>query len=301
MKWLIGCLVALFMVTPAFAGEDPYIAVVGNDISASTFYLSPKYVQFLYDQTIFAVPTTGEQFRAQNPIIQPEICDTLGVGSGPFGNQPPFTFRGNANARVTAGNAGWYEWYVRVPKKPCGEINLVIQCGIIKPNTFADLAFAAVQYCAAETGELIGDGFCSHRFTDPGIDPINYLALPKIIATASPGPYNSFTPFNLTAYKNPGTYQLAFATDTGAIKNDAASQILDGSVNARILLKSCMDKTIVVKLPVAGQINALGQTEADLLEGDLIFVRMNVPRPNTVDIYCHAQSLRVMGIGETPF
>ena len=301
MKWLIGCLVALIMVSSAMAGEDPYIAVVANDINANTFYLSPKYVQFLYDQTIFAVPTTGEQFRAQTPVIQPEICDTLGVGSGPLGNQPPFTFLGNPNARATAGNAGWFEWYIRLPKKPVGEINLCIQCGVIKPNTFADLAFAAVQYCAAETGERIGDGFCSHQFVDPGIDPIVPAALPKIIAIASPGPYNSFTPFNLTAYKNPGTYQLAFNAETKAIANDAASQVLNGSNDTRILLKACMDKCVVVKLPVTGQINAAGQVENDLMEGDLIFVRMNIPRQNTVDIYCHAQSLRLMGLGESPF
>ena len=39
--------------------------------------------------------------------------------------------------------------------------------------------------------------------------------------------------------------------------------------------------------------------EADLEYGDLIYVRLDIPRSNTVDIYCHEQSLRVMGIGET--
>jgi hypothetical protein len=52
---------------------------------------------------------------------------------------------------------------------------------------------------------------------------------------------------------------------------------------------------------VTGQINALGETENDLEAGDLIYVRMDVPRQNTVDIYCHAQSVRVAGIGESPF
>jgi len=51
MKWLIGCLLALVMVSAAFAGEDPYVAIVGNDLNdANLFYLSPKYSQFLYDQ-----------------------------------------------------------------------------------------------------------------------------------------------------------------------------------------------------------------------------------------------------------
>jgi hypothetical protein len=311
MKWLIGCLVALFMVAPAMAGEDPYIAVVGNDMNANRFYLSPKYVQFLYDQTVFGVPTTGEQFRSQMPVIQPEICDTTGTGTGRFGTFPPFTFLGNPNSRVSAGNTGWYEWYIRLPKKPVGEINLVLQCGIIKPNAFADLAFDAVTLCAAETGERLYYGFCSHRFVDPGVNPIAPAALPRITAIAFPGSYNSFTPFYLTAYKNPGTYSLAFDATSGAILSDASAQLLDGTTAARFLLKACMDKTIVAKLPVQGQVNAgapappiataITNVESDLVEGDLIYVRMTVPRQNTIDIYCHSQSLRLMGIGESAF
>ena len=298
MKWLFACLIALLLVTPAMAGEDPYIGVVGNDINANTFYLSPKYVQFLHDQTVASIPVTGEVFTANSAIIQPEICDTTGIAAGPQ-NGPPFTFRGNFNGRVTAGNAGWYEWVVRLPKKPSGEINLCIQCGILKPNAFTFLGFESVLDCAAETGERIGDGLCVREEVNPGENPLNTAALPKILAKASPGPYaaDNFTPFTLTAFRNPGTYDF-----TGTLVNDAATQALDGLDNGtRILLKSCMDKCVVVKLPVTGQVNALGQIEHDLEAGDLIDVRINIPRPNTVDIYCHAESLRVMGVGEAAF
>jgi len=299
------------MVSPALAGEDPYVAIVGNDVTAIPFYFSPKYLQWAYDQTIFGVPTTGEQFRAQMPVIQPEVCDTKGSGTGPYGSLPPFTFLGKPNARVSQGNAGWFEWYVRLPKKPVGEINLVFQCGIIKPDTFANMGFQAVNYCAAETGERITAGFCAHEFVDPGVNPIVPTAQPRVTAIALPGPYNSFTPFYLTAYKNPGTYAINFDPANGAIGNDAVNQLLDGTANARVLLKSCFDKTVVAKIPVAGQVNAGAPTppittaitnvESDLVEGDLIYVRLYVPRANTVDIYCHEQSFRLMGIGEAPF
>jgi hypothetical protein len=56
--------------------------------------------------------------------------------------------------------------------------------------------------------------------------------------------------------------------------DSASLQVLDGSADARILFKACMDKTVIANIPVAGQINALGQVEADLEAGDLIFVRM---------------------------
>ena len=113
MKWLIGCLLALVMVSAAFAGEDVYIGIVGNDVEYNPFYFSQKHQQFLYDQTLFDVPvcfgtfppTTPqtriggvgcEQFRSNGPMNQPEICDTTGVVNG-VGD---FAFFGEPNAVV---------------------------------------------------------------------------------------------------------------------------------------------------------------------------------------------------------
>ena len=146
----------------------------------------------------------------------------------------------------------------------------MIQCGVVKPNAFAVYDFDSVRLCAAETGERIGAGMCVRQEVDPGVSPVNNTALPKITAIAYPGPYNDFTPFNLTAFKNPSAYTLTFDAITQAMSNNGNSQVLDGSSNTRILLKTCMDKTIVTKLPVTGQINALGQAETDLEAGDLI-------------------------------
>ncbi|OGP66432.1 MAG: hypothetical protein A2170_07845 [Deltaproteobacteria bacterium RBG_13_53_10] len=67
------------------------------------------------------------------------------------------------------------------------------------------------------------------------------------------------------------------------------------------MLKACLDKTVITKIPVTGQVNALGQVEYDLEAGDLIYVRMDIPINNTVDIYCNAQSVKLAGIGESPF
>ena len=39
-------------------------------------------------------------------------------------------------ALTSAGNSGWYEWVIALPKKPEGEINLEIQCGVLKPNSW---------------------------------------------------------------------------------------------------------------------------------------------------------------------
>ena len=161
---------------PPRQGESPYIGIVGNDIAFNPFYFSQKHQQFLYDQDFFDVPvcfgsfppvTTQtrvggsgcEQFRSNTPMNQPEICDTTGVVNG-VGD---FSFYGEPNAVIRKDNAGYYEWYIRLPKKPNGQINLVFQCGVLKPNTFAFEEFNAVELCAAETGERIGTGFCTQE------------------------------------------------------------------------------------------------------------------------------------------
>jgi len=323
MKWLIGCLLALVMASAAFAGEDPYIGIVGNDIDFNSFYFSQKHQQFLFDQEAIDVPVcfgsfppftpqtrvgdSGcEQFRSNKPINQPEICDVDGTVIDFF--KGDFEYFGNPNAVITKQNAGWFEWWIRLPKKPSGEINICIQCGILKPNTFTPFTgFLAVEECAAETGERIGTGWCTQDQVEPPMNPIVNTALPKLTVGAFPGPYApvDFKPFRLTAYKNPSNYALS-TSETNPIPgphmtNSGSLQLLDGTTNARILLKSCMDKCVVVKIPVTGQVNAGGDTEFDLEAGDLIGIRVDVPINNTVDIYCHSQSARIAGIGESPF
>ena len=327
MKWLIGCLLALVMVSAAFAGEDPYIAIVGNDAVtgvglgngvANPFYFSQKHQQFLYDQDLFNVPVCFgsfplvtpqtrvgglgcEQFRSNTPTNQPEICDSNGIVIEGVGNDPDtFTFFGEPNAVIRKQNAGYFEWFIRLPKKPSGEINICIQCGVLKPNTFAFEQFDAIDLCAAETGERIGTGFCTRDQVAPGVNPIVAGALPTITAIAYPGPYSlGFTPFNLTAYRNPSAYSGENVNQP--MTNTQSLQVLNGNADTRVLLKACMDKCIVAKIPVTGQTNAAAQTENDLEPGDLIYVRMDVPISNTVDIYCHSQSARLAGVGEAPF
>lgn len=311
MKWLITLVVALSFVAPAFAGEDPYIAIVGNDNAYKPWYVSPKYQQFMYDQEAWGVPICDgtfppaysaayrerfgagcEQWRSQTPQNAPEVCYFNPAGF------PPPTGLVWPNALTPAGNSGWYEWYVRLPKKPSGQINLVLQCGVLKPNSFPFWEYESIELCAAETGERIGDGTCVRDEVNPGWNPLVIGALPKIKAIAYPGPYSSFTPFYLTAFRNPGTYN-PFASDI--MKDGEGAQVLNGTdAGTRILLKACMDKTVVTKLPVTGQVNAANQEETDLEAGDIIYVRIDIPRANTVDVFCSRQSLKVMGIGEAP-
>ncbi len=283
MKWLFVCLALLLLVNQASAGEDPYVGIVDNDSSGQgwNFYFTVRHQQFMFDQESLGIPVAGEQFRSQTASTRREVCNETLTGGLP-------------NAKTPAGNSGFYEWWIRLPKKPSGEINIVIECGVLKPGG------TSIELCAAETGERVGFGTCVRQEVDPGVNPVINTALPRVTSVVYPGPFNAFPPFHLTAFKNPSSYTLAFDA-TQAMSNNGNSQVLDGGSNARILLKACMDKTIVTKLPVTGQVNALGETETDLEAGDLIQVRLDIPRQNSVDVYCHRWSTRLMGVGESSF
>jgi hypothetical protein len=320
---LVGVMI---LAAPAFAGEEPYKAAVYEDSEIPPFYISPKLAQFTHPETFYyghcyfyfcnptgpvdpevCVPLDGncficsskckERFSSKTAPISPEVCCEKDTSECPD----------IGNSRITKGNSGWYEWVIGLPKKPEGELNIEIECGVLKPNAREILGPDAINLCAAETGEIINPGLCERM-------PDSYLkagALPRITAIAYPGAQNDFVPFHLTAYRNPGQYAITKAHDPDCINakgkpvmclNDSTSmQILDGTIRARIALKACMDKTIIVKWPVSGTMNELGETEANLEAGDLIKVRMDVPLANTVDIYCNQYSVKIGGIGEPPW
>jgi len=53
---------------------------------------------------------------------------------------------------------------------------------------------------------------------DPGVSPVVNTALPKINGIAYPGPYNDFTPFNMTAFQEPQRlYAHPFDANTEAM------------------------------------------------------------------------------------
>jgi hypothetical protein len=308
--------------------EEPYKAAVENDKDVPPFYISPKLFQFTHYDTwyyegcndvlspldprvnlqkckidggVAICPSRcSERFDSKTVENQPEVCctsktvaDSVGdlnfvhcpdTGTNPH---PPVK-----TALTTAGNSGWYEWVIALPKKPVGEMNIEIECGVLKPNAWKFNEYEAIEKCAAETGEPIASGLCVRVVK--GL--LKSGALPKIEVIAHPGCQNTFTPFHLTSYRNPGTYVVK--KSSGHIINNAATQVLDGKYQTRIALKPCMNKTILIKWPTEGTVNALGETEANLEAGDLIKVRMDIPVGNTVDVYCSKYSVLIGGIGE---
>jgi hypothetical protein len=313
-----GVALAVAFCGSALAGQEPYIAVVGDDYYANGFYLSYKEQQFLHANpewvyTYTTAHTFWEQFRTQNqrifpnptspaPQVQPEVCDT----EGEWRSAQEWYDRGNPNYLIAHGNAGFYEWDVVLPKKPRGNINLALQLGVLKDNAWAsNIAegghYHTIEVCAGETGERLGVGICNRAEDNPRIPPVIPNWLPVVTATAIAGPFANFsTPFSLTAYKQPSNFVLAIPqpAPAPAAPNPTAATLLVGSPDNRVVLKGCLTENILVKIPVTGYSNILEQTETDLEAGDKIRVRLDFPNGHSMDIYGHRESLRVMGLGD---
>jgi hypothetical protein len=325
---LLAILLAMAFVMPAFAGEEPYKAAVWNDWAIPDFHMSAKLKQFTHYErdtayydgctdvlfapdpritsdcetfgNAFLCPSAcSEQFKAKTPQSQPEVCCSAPAGVVGLTESDPQLLRcpdyndHGKTALTSAGNSGWYEWVIALPKKPEGEINIEIECGALKPNSWPFLHYDSINVCAAVTGEPVGP-----NCTRLGANLIT-AALPTLEVTAHPGCSNDFEPFHLTAYRTPSNY--AIPNKALLPGNTKALQALDGNPGASIALKACMEETVLAKMPEDGiQKVVKGQleTEANLEAGDLIKVRMMVPKYNTVDLYCGKWSVTLGGIGE---
>jgi hypothetical protein len=94
--------------------------------------------------------------------------------------------------------------------------------------------------------------------------------------------------FPLTAYRTPGPYGGGAGT----------ASILNGTAAARVLLKACQSEAVIAKFPVTGFQAPASKPEWDLEAGDRIHVRLFIPSGHSMDIYCHAQSVRVQYNGD---
>lgn len=290
---------AAVMAATGLRAEEPYVASVGADDGIKKFYIAPQLYQFTH-QT--AATDGAESFSFGRGVSEaPEVCN-LDFDGGSLNVENEV----NSNWMITRGSESHFQWVIRLPKKPAGNLTVALQCGVLKPNSVF-LFDRAVSYCAGEEGEF-ADVNCTRRLDEPGISgvaPNRYL--PKLAVSAIAegtdpnAPPAGLVPFNLTSYRNPGDHAFTLASPDGGLVDSRSMQVLNGSAGSSIIMKACMAKTIVLKMPVTGQLNAAGQTEFDLEAGDLISVRLDLPRGHTMDVFCNRDSVKVMGIGAPSF
>jgi hypothetical protein len=295
----------LLISANAFAGQEPYVAVVGDDTTIDTFYISKKLYQFTHPNTDSAYTDSTfllEDFRASQPINKQEVCVS------DHNPPPPEWITTNYNALVSHNNQGWYEWTIVLPKKLEGNINIVVQCGVLKPEAYPFLGQEAIDLCAGETGERIGQGFCTRAPDHPAQNPVLINLLPRITVRATPGPYA--TPGFDTGPAGPDNNSNGYPFDVGddwytlvgyrvpgPFTGSGGLSVLNGGTYSRMLLKACQSEVVLAKIPVTGYRAGANRPEWVLEAGDRINVRLDIPAFHTMDVYCHAHSVRVQGNG----
>jgi hypothetical protein len=280
-----------------WAGQEPYVGVVGVDEDMNRYYIEEKLWRWLHPEI-----SVGEDFR---PSIYASTAEEVCLADHEHETTQEYA---NEVYEIPYFNEGGYEWIIQLPKKPRGNLNIQIQCGVLKPNADSVAGMfgvAPVDICAGETGEETF-GLCDRVYTVANQNVIKQNYLPTVTATAERKAGGSF---HLTAYRVPSAFSNIFTTTSlgkglkGYSKN---LQVLDGSKQTRVVLKSCQPETLFVKMPVSGQIverladdgtKAL-DTEYDLEAGDRIRVKLDFPRGHLMDVFCNEYSVKVMGLGD---
>lgn len=256
---LIALVVAgLFIAVPAWAGNIPEFDAVGCD--ATNYFALGNSVQ--YGQVI------ANNIGPKGPINYwsafPSNMEYFRETAGQLFPDP--CFPEYLSAMTDAWNQGVYEWQIVLQMKPESDINVNIYDCVLKHNEFD------VWEAADQTGRYRAPW--GQLFFVPTANPI-------MTVTAYPGQYATpgFTsPIILDARVLPGLDLVA----------------MDEQLYTS---KALWSEGLVLALPQTGNVNASGEAEYNLKQGDMIRVTVEIPSNNTVDLFYGQDNVILKYIG----
>jgi hypothetical protein len=274
-------LAGMFLVSSAWAGNYPEFDAVGvdqnnffakNNIAYKmvTEYFGKNKVEGLYALEEYSNFT--EAVMGKYKVSQYEKF----YGSAGLAYTDP-CWKEFKSVLTTIQRDGSYEWYIVLQMQPESDIDLNIYDCVMK-------------WQGADHGGLWGNADQTGRFrADWGKLFFVPCSAPDITVVAYPGPFatNSFKDMGkqvLDARKMPGLWRTS----------------LDEKWYTS---KAHWDESIVIALPETGYFNERGDANFQLVQGDIIYVKIQIPETNTVDIYYGADSvvLKYIGMSNTEF
>ena len=293
---LVIICVALALAAPVWAGNRPEYDAVGCDWCNGFAATSLKYevvtgftrLNFYSDFTY----TNADQYESWEPVsdlfkrvytyngktwksvydewfytqagqLSPDIC---------YGEVGDCNTGRIVSALTDAYNIGVYQWQIVLQMKPETDLNINIFDCVTKHNTF-DIVNNAEQTgrYRADWGQLF----------------FVQSANPSITVAAFPG-----------QFATPG-WPLITAVAPGMVLDARMMPSLGLMALDQALYtsKAHWEEGIVVKLPQNGDVNTSGQTEVNLKQGDKIYVRVDVPFNNSVDIAYGPSNVIVKYVG----
>ena len=261
-KILFLLVAAVFLVTPAFAGDQPEFDAVGCD---ATNYFNDLVKDMVCNGNLnfnddkineYSDFWLVEDFNQTAGQLKDSIC---------FGEE-------YQDALVDAWNSAEFEWIIVLQKKPQTDLDLNIRDCVVKHNSFT--VFGENPFEGAEqTG----------RYSMPWGQVFWVLdANPRVTAKALRGPYHT-TGFPV------GGFYLDARTTPGLTTVPL--------VDALYTSKGVWEESIVVIMPETGVVNMSGETQYRLKQGDIIKVTITVPGNNTADIRYGADNVTIKYIG----
>ena len=285
---LVIICVALALAAPVWAGNRPEYDAVGCDYCNGFAATSLKYyvvngfnlTNFYSDFT----RTNADRYTSNEPYPYKRVFEQGGLFYDSIYDEWFYTQAAQlkfdtcyggvrdcntgyiASALTDAYNIGIYEWQIVLQMKPETDLNINIFDCVTKHNTFniRDYAEQTGRY-RADWGQLF--------FVQSANPSITALAYPGQFAT--PG-FVSGLILDARAMPTLGLVALNQALYTS---------------------KAHWEEGLVVKLPQNGDVSTSGQTEYNLKQGDKIFVRVDVPFNNSVDIRYGPSNVIVKYVG----
>lgn len=293
-KALLVAVAAVFLATPALAGNEPEFDVVGYD-NQNVFndaikqmvvdcnldaYLAPINYESFWKSGCKTLLPNQELVNFFNIPNNPDWGEKFVSGSGACFPDPCFGhLLGYHSVLTDTWNPGSYAWWIILQMKPESDIDLNIRDCVLKHNAawmYHDFPCGPVFIAAEQTGRYRAD---------TGQLMFIPTANPMLTVVAYPGPYSQFSePFVMDARTLPGLSITALE-------------------DALYTSKAIWEEGVVMVMPETGTSNALGDPVFFLKQGDQIRVSIEIPIGHPADIYYGQDnvSLKYIGICGTEF
>lgn len=259
-KILFLLVAAVFLATPAFAGDQPEFDAVGCD--ATNFFNDKVKTWVCVNNADF----DGRLVNQWSDFVPEDFWQNAGQ------LKDSICFPGYEDALVDAWNSAQFVWTIVIQKKPQTDLDLNIRDCVVKHNSFTPFGTGPFEG-AEQTG----------RYSMPWGQVFWVLdANPRVTAEVFPGRFATggfpADGFYLDARTTPGLATVPL-------------------VDALYTSKGLWEESIVVIMPETGVVNQSGQTQYRLKQGDIVKVTIDVPGNNTADIRYGADNVTIKYIG----
>jgi hypothetical protein len=257
----LGLLLSVFLVSTAWAGNIPEFDAVGVDKTNVFAATNAPYA-------VVSAYMAANWFDLEaNSDFRPSSAEFFKTTAGQAFDDPCWSALGYKSSLTPTYTASIYEWQIVLQMQPESDINLNIFDCVLKHNEF-NIFTAADQTgrWRAPWGQL---------FFIPTSNP-------RITAKMLGGPF-----------KDPGW-------DGSAVIMDARRMPTLAPVPVDKVLytsKAHWEEGLVLAMPQTGCRGSAGQIFYDLHQGDKIYVKVEIPNTNSVDLYYGSDNVLLKYIG----